>query len=151
MTLAEADPDLDCFSFLPGPRGTRFWARRQAHETAIHRVDAQSVHRAGSDIIATTPEFAADGIDELLYGFFARRPSRLATSNPYSFSLHPSDIDRTWVVRVGADGASTSDSGEGQIPLTATAFELYLMLWNRRPLPNTLSHWRDHALVQWAA
>src|SRR5258706_12045265 len=39
-TLLAADPTLDCYTFLPAPSPVAFWARRQAHETAIHRADA---------------------------------------------------------------------------------------------------------------
>ncbi len=69
-TLATADPALEFATFMAAPSALAFWARRQAHETAIHRADAESA--AG-----TTPEypaeFAADGIDELIMGFGRRR------------------------------------------------------------------------------
>ena len=40
-TLASAPPDLDCFTFLAAPSPLAMWARRQAHETAMHRFDAE--------------------------------------------------------------------------------------------------------------
>ena len=40
--LRSAPADLDCFTFLPAESARHFWARRQAHETAIHRVDAEN-------------------------------------------------------------------------------------------------------------
>ena len=39
--LTAAPADLVCWTFLPAPSPLAMWARRQAHETAIHRVDAQ--------------------------------------------------------------------------------------------------------------
>src|SRR5262245_6184275 len=39
--LGAAAPDLNCWAFLPAPSPLAFWARRQAHETAIHRADAE--------------------------------------------------------------------------------------------------------------
>lgn len=149
-------PAIDYFGFLPGWRGTRFWARRQAHETAIHRVDAQSVTGA---ITATTPEFAVDGIDELLHGFFARRPSRLVSDPPLSLVLRAGDAGRAWSVTIGPDGLTTVD---GQTPgwatVTATAFDLYLLLWNRRGLEGldtqgdlaALARWRELAIIYWS-
>ena len=71
-TLLSADPGLRCWTFMPAPTPLAFWARRQAHETAIHRVDAES---AGDAITPVPALFAADGIDELLIGF-APRASR---------------------------------------------------------------------------
>ena len=45
--LRDADPDLECATFMPAPSPLAFWARRQAHETAIHRYDAQSAAPGG--------------------------------------------------------------------------------------------------------
>ena len=36
--LEAAPPDLQCWTFLTAPSPLAFWSRRQAHETAIHRV-----------------------------------------------------------------------------------------------------------------
>jgi uncharacterized protein (TIGR03083 family) len=41
-TLAAADPAPECGTFMDAPSPLAFWARRQAHETAIHRADAES-------------------------------------------------------------------------------------------------------------
>jgi len=46
--LGAADPGLHCWAFLPAPSPLAFWARRQAHETAIHRVDAELGAASGS-------------------------------------------------------------------------------------------------------
>jgi uncharacterized protein (TIGR03083 family) len=155
-TLEKADPDLDCFAFLPGPRGTRFWARRQAHETTVHRVDAQS---ATGSVTPVRPELAADGVDEILHGFFARRPSRFLTPQPHCFVLHADDVDRSWSVTLGPEGPSTVDgeSGTAEARVSAPANDLYLLLWNRRPLEGldlqgdraVLDRWRENATIQW--
>ena len=44
-TLTTADPALECATFMAAPSSLAFWARRQAHETAIHRADAESAVR----------------------------------------------------------------------------------------------------------
>src|SRR5690349_6652723 len=43
-TLAAAPADLECWTFHPAPCPSplAFWTRRQAHETAVHRYDAES-------------------------------------------------------------------------------------------------------------
>ena len=54
----------------PAPR--EFWARRQAHETTIHRADAVAAglgRRPRSAELDLDPAFAVDGLDELLTGF----------------------------------------------------------------------------------
>jgi uncharacterized protein (TIGR03083 family) len=70
-----ADPDLDCATLMPAPSPLAFWTRRQAHETAIHRYDAQSAAPGGAPTpgAAFGAAFADDGIDELITGFAARR------------------------------------------------------------------------------
>jgi uncharacterized protein (TIGR03083 family) len=97
--LEEAPADLDCWTFLDAPSPLAFWARRQAHETAIHRADAEraaaaapgpaiAAGAAGGPAVAAgaaagpapgamyEPAFAADGVDELLMGFLARNIRR---------------------------------------------------------------------------
>jgi len=70
QTLAMADPAVACATFMPAPSPLAFWARRQAHETAIHRADADS---AAGTMPEYEADFAADGIDELITGFGRRR------------------------------------------------------------------------------
>src|SRR6202044_1362579 len=72
-TLSGADPAVQCATFMPAPSPLAFWARRQAHETAIHRADAES---ADGTVPQYPPGFAADGIDELIMGFGQRRKYR---------------------------------------------------------------------------
>ena len=43
--LAAAPADLECWTFLRAPSPLAMWARRQAHETAVHRVDAELARR----------------------------------------------------------------------------------------------------------
>jgi len=161
-TLTAADPELDCWHFLPATSGLRFWARRQAHETAIHRVDAQLA--AGQTVTPFDPVLAADGIDEVLYGFFARRPSKFSSAEPYSFGLIATDTPRSWLTVVDAEGAHTARLiGEADCEVRGTASDLYLLLWNRLLWhrddpsgldvsgdPAGLEHWRDHAHVRWS-
>ena len=78
--LAAAPPDLECWTFLPAPSPLAMWARRQAHETAIHRVDAELA--AGTAVSPFTPAFAADGVDELLTCFVPRRSTECAAEAP---------------------------------------------------------------------
>ncbi len=73
--LEAAPPDLQCSTFLRAPSPLAMWARRQAHETAIHRVDAELA--AGLAPSADNPVFAADGADELLTCFVPRRSTSL--------------------------------------------------------------------------
>ena len=102
--LRAAPPDLGAMTFLndaPAPR--EFWARRQAHETTIHMVDALAAacgRVPTADEVEVDPALAVDGIDELLRGFFTRGRSKLYDGTEYTLAVTPGDADRRWIVRV---------------------------------------------------
>jgi uncharacterized protein (TIGR03083 family) len=135
--LATADPGLSCWTFLPAPSPLAFWARRQAHETAIHRADTQL---AAGQQPAFEAQFAADGIDELLTGFFGR-PVRSGTdpgNRPLSLLVRADDTGHEWFVTLAADGRKVIGAGRGRgdvesagCTLAGPASGLYLTLWNR--------------------
>jgi len=63
--LSDADPDRPMW-VLGSQRPTRFWARRQAHETAVHAVDATA---AAGEAWRIPGDVADDGLVELLTVF----------------------------------------------------------------------------------
>ena len=77
--LEHAEPAMQCFAFLPAPSPLVFWARRQALETGVHRVDAQS---AVGPITPFDIDLAVTGIEEMLFGFASRSRSRLRAPSP---------------------------------------------------------------------
>jgi uncharacterized protein (TIGR03083 family) len=134
-TLEEAGPDLDCWAFLSAPSPLAFWARRQAHETAIHRVDAE---QAAGSTPEFEPAFAADGIDELIMGFLARSIRRGNWPGlGGDLAIHAEDgpdEPAGWLVagRPGAAGVSRG-TGPADCTVAGRASDLYLLLWNRGP------------------
>ncbi|NGO79828.1 maleylpyruvate isomerase family mycothiol-dependent enzyme [Streptomyces sp. YC504] len=135
--LEEAPDDLECWAFLPAPSPRAFWARRQAHETAVHRVDAESA------LVRPEPRtldsaFAADGIDELLRGFHARDRSRVRSEEPKVLRVRTTDEDAVWTVRLSEKPPVTTPDAEGEADceISGPAGRLYLALWNRLPLPD---------------
>ena len=157
-TLRDADPDLDCWYFFAAPTPIAFWARRQTHETAIHRADAQS---CSGTIAPFAPELAVDGIEEILYGF-AARPYEFPIDPPPRVRLRATDVNREWVLALGPERVdvlddATADSTDVDCTVAARASDLYLFLWNR-VVPDTvdvtgdvraLSSWRDVVQVRW--
>ncbi|HXW47327.1 MAG TPA: maleylpyruvate isomerase family mycothiol-dependent enzyme [Streptosporangiaceae bacterium] len=139
--LSMADPAMTCWTFLDAPSPLAFWARRQAHETAIHRVDAEL---ASGDPIPFPAEFASDGIDELIMGFFGRDAEDLSAEQQaggrQALLVQATDTGASWVLDLTADGklAATvrrggglAPSGPAQCTLAGPAPGLYLLLWNR--------------------
>ncbi|MEU5403964.1 maleylpyruvate isomerase family mycothiol-dependent enzyme [Streptomyces sp. NPDC005963] len=132
--LVTADQEVECWAFLPAPSPLAFWARRQAHETAIHRVDAESALGGAPGPVAA--EFAADGVDELLTGFHARARSRVRSDAPLRLRARTTDTDDVWTMQISTDVPSTVRNAQGpaDCELIGTAQQLYLALWNRLPL-----------------
>ncbi|MFJ9735370.1 maleylpyruvate isomerase family mycothiol-dependent enzyme [Streptomyces sp. NPDC101171] len=139
-TLAGAPADLDCWTFHPAPCPSplAFWTRRQAHETTVHRHDAEAARGGPATPVATG--FAADGVDELLRGFHARARSRVRTDRPRVLRVRALDAgaDAVWTVRLSEQPPVTSRDAdaEADAELAGTAERLYLALWNRAPLPD---------------
>ncbi|MEV6113983.1 maleylpyruvate isomerase family mycothiol-dependent enzyme [Streptomyces sp. NPDC052109] len=137
-TLAAAPAGLECWTFhpAPNPSALTFWTRRQAHETTVHRYDAEAARGGTASPIA--PEFAVDGIDELLRGFHARPRSRVRTPEPRVLRVRAVDADAVWTVRLtaGPPAAVPHSAEEAEAELAGPADELYLALWNRRAVPS---------------
>ncbi|UQW99909.1 maleylpyruvate isomerase family mycothiol-dependent enzyme [Streptomyces sp. RerS4] len=140
-TLTDAPADLMCWTFLPTapPSPVAFWARRQAHETTVHRFDAQSAlgAEAGFAFGPVGARFAEDGVDELLTGFHARPRSRVRTEEPRVLRVRASDTGAVWTVHLSREPARTvrGDTGEpADCEVTGEAAWLYAALWNRLPL-----------------
>jgi uncharacterized protein (TIGR03083 family) len=132
--LSAADPSLACWTFLAAPSPLAMWARRQAHETSVHAVDAELA--AGRAVAPFPATFAADGIGELLECFITRPGSRLRSEAVRLLRVRCTDAPSDWLVRIGPDVVET-DAGRGDTPadcqVSGRAADLYLALWNRQP------------------
>lgn len=153
--LRDAPIDLRCWTFLPAESCLEFWARRQAHETAVHRVDAERASGAESPL---PPAFAADGIDELLRGFAAHPRRGTNVDPPRTLLVSPTDTDGGWRFRLGPDRVVVlDDPGDADCEVRGAAHDLYLLLWNRRELdgldvtgdPGALATWRETIRIGW--
>lgn len=159
--LSGAPDSLECWTFLPAPSPLAFWARRQAHETTVHRVDAESALGLVAGRSPIAPALAADGIDELLCGFHGRDKSRVRTDQPGTLRVRTTDTGDVWTVALSADAPRTTRTAEGpaDCELTGPAEALHLTLWNRLPAgtpavtvagDDRLARlWRETSAVTW--
>jgi uncharacterized protein (TIGR03083 family) len=67
--LTTRNPDAPGGTWYDPDPTVGFWFRRMAHETVIHRIDAEL--GAGADVAPVPDDLATDGIDELLKVFLA--------------------------------------------------------------------------------
>jgi uncharacterized protein (TIGR03083 family) len=126
-SLRTAPPELDCFTFLPADSPRHFWARRQAHETAIHRADAEA---AAGDVTPFDADFAQDGIAELLDGFARRK--RRPLERYARVALVAAD-GPCRVINLGGDrvDSQVAVAADGDVSVRGLSSDLYLWLWNR--------------------
>ncbi len=153
--LESAPLDVESFTFLPAPSPLAMWARRQAHETAVHRFDAENGAGIASSFDAG---FASDGVDELLAAF-APRTSKLQRTTTQAMVVHATDTDDRWHVTLSPEGISTiRGDGPADVTLTGDASNLYLALWNRSGDANVtvtgdqqlLEYWHENHRVRWS-
>jgi uncharacterized protein (TIGR03083 family) len=129
--LEKADPEAAVWNWLErGPAPGRFWWRRMAHETVVHRVDAEAA--AGADSRVEPAELASDGIDEFLQFLGARKPIEGAERLAGSFHFHTTDVAGEWVVAFGPGVVVTREHAKADVALRGPAADLELFLYNRR-------------------
>lgn len=153
-TLREAPGDLDCWSFLPSPSPRAFWCRRQAHEIAMHLVDLALA--ASIEPEPPPPVFAADGVDELLRGWFRGRPPGPEEEAAPALRLAGADVHVDWQVGLLSPRRITLVPGKeaaraADCTVRATAADLYLLLWNRRSARGLEVEGDRSLLDRWAA
>lgn len=154
--LRQAPADVKSWTFLPAPSPVEFWARRQAHETAIHRADADSARGARPDY---DPGFAADGVAELIDGFFTRNGGSLRSEEARTLLVRLDDDDRVWHITIGPEGREISHdrAGVAEAEIRAPSSHMYLFLWNRLPRDavqvsgdeSVLDLWQEKAQIRW--
>jgi uncharacterized protein (TIGR03083 family) len=138
--VREARSDV-VWSFT-GPVPAGFWIRRMAHETLVHRADAQLAVGAEPEPVIEA-EVAADAIDEwltlLTAGAIGTDERTVALPAGVALHLHATDDGLggggEWMIRRGAGGL-TFDPGHGKADaaLAGPAASLLLVLLRRRPV-----------------
>jgi uncharacterized protein (TIGR03083 family) len=136
LAAALLETGADTPMWTPTPHGVAgFFARRFAHETAMHRADAELA--LGLDF-TLAPELAADGIEEWLE----------LGSLPFHFDIHPwmrellgpgrtiglVAPDAAWVVDLTGDAITWRRGSEDTaVALHGSLTELLLVIYKRLP------------------
>lgn len=113
--FAERAPDTPAYTWYEPDQTVGFWIRRMAHETVIHRIDAEL---ALAEPVRPVPDdLAVDGIDEVLTLFLdygsKRFPDDFGGEQPAS-DPRPVLVDSggyTWEVTAGPDGVDVVGGG----------------------------------------
>jgi Mycothiol maleylpyruvate isomerase N-terminal domain len=137
--LREHDPADPCWNSVGEDLTVGFLARRLAHESAIHRIDAEVARGAATTI---DPELAADGVDERLFVVLAHHSEEGELPElGGSICLICSDRDAAWSIDASR-GRFRVRAGRGpaDAAVVATASDLFCFSWSRptiRPLQVT--------------
>jgi hypothetical protein len=133
-----------------------------AHETLVHRADAQLAAGAEPEPLIEA-EVAADAIDEWLMLLTSGIPGNAsertkALSAGAGLHIHVTDDGLggrgEWMIRHGADGLTVEPGhGKGDAALTGPAASLLLVLMRRRPVSDpAVTVYGDSAVVDgWLA
>jgi uncharacterized protein (TIGR03083 family) len=157
--VRSAPRDLECWTFFPADSPLAFWARRQTHETTIHRVDVESISASLTPLDA---RLSADGISELLFGF-ASRGRKLVQDPERWMVVETTDTGDRWLLIIGTEKVSCEDvggkplSGPSDCVVRGSAQDLYLALWNRLPVgaihsegdPSVFARFRESLHIRW--
>ncbi|MGH3942084.1 MAG: maleylpyruvate isomerase family mycothiol-dependent enzyme [Pseudonocardiaceae bacterium] len=159
--IREADPQTPVWSFLDDNRAA-FWARRMAHETAVHRADA--VLAQGGDF-ELEPDLAADAISEWLdilcspQALEHRPELAVLRGDGQLLHLHSTDggLGETgeWIIRRTPSGPVWEHGhAKGDVAVRGAVVDLLLVTMRRVPpdeamiqvLGNStvLDHWLAH-------
>lgn len=131
-TMKATDPDEPVWSWS-GENRAGFWMRLQAHETAVHRTDAQSAFGPPDPVEAP---LARDAIDGLLTWFVPR--ARVMSPLPCAgkvLSFEERDADYLWSLRIDDMQAVLEPPTEHpDVIVRGSASDLLLYLWQRPPV-----------------
>lgn len=130
--LEEVGAEAPSWNHLAQPKFTRFWFRRQAHELAVHRWDAENARKPGGATPVET-ELALDGIDELVDIMFNLGYQGQDLGG--SVHLHATDSPHgEWLFRtVEGELLVGHDHQKADVAVKGTASDLLLWLWGRLP------------------
>lgn len=128
--LRTTDPSAPAWNWA-GTGTAAFFPRRMAHETLVHRFDAEA---AAGAVTAIDSDLGADGVDELIE-VGLRRSFRGDREHKYpegSLHLHRTDGEGEWLLRTEDGGVvSTREHAKGDAAVRGTGDNLMLYMWGR--------------------
>ncbi|MEV4496726.1 maleylpyruvate isomerase family mycothiol-dependent enzyme [Micromonospora arborensis] len=152
MTVFDGlDPEAPAWNWAPQPKKAGFWPRRMAHETAVHRWDAQLAIAAGEPVEA---KLAADGVSEVLDTWLPAGRRRTPGEWHGVVQLTATDAAQEWYLRLRGEGVALLDTAtifdhddhHARAQVSGTASDLLLALWGRVSF-ETLDVAGDRALL----
>jgi uncharacterized protein (TIGR03083 family) len=148
--LSECDADAPLWNWEPAADQTaRFWARRMAHESSVHRFDAQAAHGVMQPIDS---ELAGDGVDELIDVLAHRVYTRDQLTGPTgTVTLQASD-HQAWHLALETDGIRrTAIVKAPDVTAGGTSSALLLAVYGRIPWTSLEVTGDNDLLARWTS
>jgi uncharacterized protein (TIGR03083 family) len=132
IALTECEADTPVWTWVfDGVGVAAFWARRMAHESSVHRYDAQAAHGVEQPIDA---ELAGDGLDELIDTIAPRIYGRDEVSGPTGTVALQSSDDGLWCLDLEPAGIRRLDVlSDPTVTVSGTSSALLLASYSRLP------------------
>ncbi len=133
-TLGHVDPEDQVWNWMAlAPAPARFWPRRMAHETAVHRWDAEN---AAGEPRPVDPVLALDGIDE--YVEIVNFCLRMEEDNPHltgTVGLEATDAPFACTLTLSPTELHRADGlRDPEATVRAVASDLLLWMCGRRAI-----------------
>jgi uncharacterized protein (TIGR03083 family) len=127
--FGRSEPTTPSATWWPADQTFGFWARRMAHETAVHRVDAEL---AAGTPTAIEEDLAVDGVDEILTimlaGDWSEDPDDAASGQRVAIAAG----DRAWTVTLERESIAVVDGDRDPLArVGGEASDVDLWLWGR--------------------
>jgi uncharacterized protein (TIGR03083 family) len=140
--LAAADPAAPAKTFSR-EQTVGFWIRRMAHETLVHRIDAEQAHGYESQV---DPELATDGIAEVIEVFLTRFPGDWGEFSSGGTVVRVGTGDQSWTLQLGRfvgtrrgeivdlPRAAVEHDADSVVTVSGDPGRVLLWMWGRAPL-----------------
>jgi uncharacterized protein (TIGR03083 family) len=146
--LSSCEADTPVWNWSTEPDVAAFWARRMAHESAIHRFDAQRAHNLAQPI---DDELAHDGLDELVDVLATRMIQRDRVKLPVGTLALLATDEGAWYLRLDEGGIERLNvAKEPDVTARGTTSALLLAAYNRVPWTSLELDGDDSLLDGWA-
>jgi uncharacterized protein (TIGR03083 family) len=134
--LDKVDTESPAWNWAPQPKKAVFWHRRMAHETAVHRWDAQMTVAAVEPV---ETKLATDGVSEVLDTWLPAGRRHASGSRYGVVQLVAVDVAQEWFVRLRGEGVALLDTStildtddhHARVHAAGTASDLLLALYGR--------------------
>lgn len=136
--LDTLDPQMPAWNWAPAAKQVGFWHRRMAHETAMHRWDAQM---AVGHVEPIDARLAVDGVAEVLDTWLPAGRRRGPLDRVGVVRLVATDAEEEWFVRLRGEGVALLDTDtwldhdehHTRVSASGSASDLVLALFGRVP------------------